>query len=399
MATITATGVTPTNLTDYLNSLNALFQTALGTNLNLDPETPQGQIIGQLAFALSQYDEYVIDTVNSTSMSTAIGQQIDALAAALGIIRNAASSTEVDVQLTGVPGTYIPLGTKASDTQGNKFYLKENVTLGSNGQGAGIMVATVTGPVIVNAGTLNQIVDVVPGWETITNVQAGDTGQNQEKDLTFKNRYNASVAINSVTPTQAIRAALLAIPTVKQAIVPENFTSAPVTQDGVVLPPHSIAPVVIGGTDEEVGTAIGLKKTIGCDTSGTSTYTYTDPSSPVGKVINFYRATSVPIKISLSIRKFPNFLGNGVELIKENLVAYFNGTFQASPGFVTSGQLIGQDVIYTRMFTPINQIVGHEVVSLQIAKVGGSLSNADIPILLTEIATLDESDIDVQVVP
>lgn len=385
MAIINETGVVPTTLTEYVTLLQQKFISIFGSLLKLDPETPQGQIIGELSLSFEELDEAIVDCVNASNIFKAIGQQLDALTAALGITRRSATATEVDVQLTGVPATFIPAGTKAKDSNGNQFALEVGVTLSGGGTGTGTMKALQTGPIVVNPNTLTQVVDVVPGWETINNSAAGETGQNEELDPAYLSRYEQSVRINSVTPVGSVKAALLALSTVQQAEVVENDESSNITVQGLVIPPKSLSAIVIGGTDQEVGTAIGQKKTTGCATNGTSSYVYTDPSTPVPKTIYFYRATAVPVKISLNITLEPRFPSGGDAMIKANLLAYF------------AKFTIGQDVVYTRLFTPINLVPGFEINSFQIGKVSGAFGTTDIPIVLTEIATLDISNIDIVV--
>ncbi len=88
MAKIQAAGIESTPLTDYKQAIEALFTNAFGADFNLDPETAQGQMIGQLAFTLTQIDNAMVDMFNATDIYSATGKQIDYIASNLGIYRH-----------------------------------------------------------------------------------------------------------------------------------------------------------------------------------------------------------------------------------------------------------------------------------------------------------------------
>ena len=54
MATLTAAGITPTDLTGYVERLEQALMNALGADLNLAPETPQGQLAGEFGLVFAR---------------------------------------------------------------------------------------------------------------------------------------------------------------------------------------------------------------------------------------------------------------------------------------------------------------------------------------------------------
>lgn len=396
MAEINNDGITSTQLSEYVSSINDIFINVFGDSFNTDPETRQGQLIGFLAQALETSDNSIIDMFNGTVIYTAIGLQIDYLASNLDIFRKAAINTEVNVILTGVNGTVIPAGTLAEDTSGNKFTLKEEVTI-SSGAANGIMVAQNEGEITVLAGTLTKIIDVISGWETINNPTDGITGTPTETDTQFRNRYLDSVKANSISQIGSIKANLLEIEDVQDAIVVQNDEDDPVAIDNVSINGHTIACVLFGGSDQDIINAIGIKKPVGVPTQGDISGFYTDPSYYTNLAINFYRASQVDIQIELNITTNSNFPSDGINQIKQNIVDYFNGTFEVSPGYETGGYGIAENVIYSRLYTPINQVIGYEVNSFLLGRLGDTLVAADTIIDLTEIATIDSTNISITV--
>jgi uncharacterized phage protein gp47/JayE len=396
MAEINNNGIESTQLSEYVADINEIFTKVFGDSFNTDPETRQGQLIGFLAQALETSDNSIIDMFNATVIYTAVGLQIDYLASNLDIFRKAAINTEVNVVLTGVNGTIIPAGTLAEDTSGNKFTLKEEVTI-SSGTANGIMVAQDEGEITVLAGTLTKIIDVIAGWETINNPTDGITGTPTETDTQFRNRYLDSVKTNSISQIGSIKANLLEIEDVQDAIVVQNDEDDPVVIDNVSINGHTIACVLFGGSDQDIIDAIGIKKPVGVPTQGNISGFYTDSSYYTNLAINFYRASQVDIEIELNITTNSNFPSDGINQIKQNIVDYFNGTFEVSPGYQTGGYGIADDVIYSRLYTPINQVIGHEVNSYLLGRLGDTLVAADTIIDLTEIATIDSTNINITV--
>lgn len=397
MAEITQTGINSTQLSEYITQINDIFTNVFGSNFNTDPETSQGQLIGFLAQAFEVSDNSIIDMFNATLILTAMGQQIDYLASNLEIFRKDAINTEVVVDLTGVNGTIIPAGSLSQDTAGNKFELKDEVTI-SGGSISGIMVAQEAGSIFVGSGTLTKIISAIVGWETINNPTDGITGTPAETDTQFRQRYLETVKINSISQVASIKGKLLEVADIQDALVIQNDEDDPVIIDNVSINGHTIACVALGGSDQDIIDAIGVKKPVGIPTQGDITGTYTDPAYYTDLTINFYRAVPLEIEIQLQLKTFSNFPSDGVAQIRQNIVDYFAGTFEVSPGFQTGGYGIADNVIYSRLFTPINQVAGHEVQSYLLGPKGGTLIVGDTDIDLTEIATILTTDIQITVV-
>ena len=87
MARVTAQGIEPTTLQGYIEALEAAFRSALGSDLDLAPETPQSQLIGTLALTLAEAEEALVAVANGMSRSRALGVQLDDLGSLLGILR------------------------------------------------------------------------------------------------------------------------------------------------------------------------------------------------------------------------------------------------------------------------------------------------------------------------
>ena len=398
MATINTSGVIPTSLTEYITLLNNVFTSVFGMSFNTNPETPQGQLIGLLAFSLSQVDNSIVDAIAGTVMSTAAGEQQDNIASNIGIERKEAVNTEVICQLTGVAGTVITAGAQAADLDNRVYSLKESVTIPAGLTVDGVMVAQIGGSLVADANTVTKIITSIAGWETINNAAAGIVGQSVETNSQFYRRYNISIPRNSRTQISSIRTALLEIEDVRQALVQDNDQDTPQTFKGVVIPAHSVSCYVLGGVNQDIFNAIGIKKPTGVPYNGNIVGTYDDSSTYTFLDVAFFRAIEIPISINLTIRLQNGFPSGGIDQIKQNIIDYFDGSFSDGSGSYFPAQQIAQNVFWSRLFTPINAVPKHEAVMLTIGRSGDPLASADIEILLSELATIALADIAITVI-
>ncbi len=368
MANVTNTGVTPTTLTQYVGLLETAFRAAFGEGLNVDPETPQGQLIGLLALRFAESDEAVVNVGNATSIFRANGQQIDNLATILRVRRSDAQRSQVTVTITGVPSTLVESGTRASTTSGDLFIFDDDVQIPASGTINATMFSVETGAIAAAAGTLINIVDVVPGWETITNAAAATPGRNQQNDPTYRTDYFDRVGRNALVIVEAIAAVIAEVEGVTDQQVFENDTAAPVTVQNVTLPANSILSIVEGGADLDIAQAIRMSKTIGIPTTGTTTV---DAPHPAGfnTPISFTRVGLVPLDINMTIQAGAGFPANGLNLIKERITQYFAGTMpiENQQLFENDGLQIGETLNLFRLYTPINSVPGHNVMALEMA--------------------------------
>ena len=136
----------------------------------------------------------------------------------------------------------------------------------------------------------------------------------------------------------------------------ENNTE---TTDAFGTPRQFIWIVVEGGEDLEIATAIYNTVAGGIGTRGNQNITVQDEDGQQ-YIINFDRPTYVDVNIEIEYVRLENFPNNGEDLIKDALVARGNQ------------YLINEDLIYSRLYTPINSVQGVQVDSLT---VNGGMSN------------------------
>lgn len=278
--TLDASGLTTKTLAEVTSELNTAFETAYGADINLDPSTPDGQIIGIFAQAVVDTLELLTNIYNSFDPDLAVGTTLDERLALNGIQRQAGTHTvtnitvvtSASVSLTGVDEDEDNAYT-VSDDAGNEFELLESVDL-SAGTNALAFRAVEPGAVLTTPNTITTPVTIVLGVTSVNNPSAYTTlGLDEETDATVKVRRQASVSLAAQGFHDAMVAALLNVDGVTDAIVLENTST---TTDGDGIPAHSIWVIVDGsGADADVADAIYKKRSAGCGMKGDEEYDIT----------------------------------------------------------------------------------------------------------------------------
>jgi len=384
---VSSTGFNRKRLNQLLDELNSEVKSIFGENFNVSPESPDGQINGVISESNANLWEIAEEAYNAFNPKAAAGTTLSNLVQLNGITRLAATRSHVELTLTGDSGTVIPEGSliSTSDT-GDELSTDVSVTI--DGTGNAIVQATALefGPITMLAGTITEIDNPVTGWDTVNNTADAIEGTNEESDPDLRARRQRSVARDAQAIIDGIQSAVENIDNVTQALVLENDTDA---VDANGLPAHSFQVVVSGGADIDVADIIWLKKPAGIQAFGDITEQIID-SQGVSHDISFSRPTAVTIYVEVTLTTFAEYPANGDDLIKQAIVDYANGDLIENRSFALS-----DDVIYTRFYTPINSVVGHEIDDLQISISSPASGTANIAIAVDEIADFQIANITV----
>ena len=285
-----------------------------GNNFSVAPETPQGQIIGIMALALSEADEALVSAMNNLFVETASGVWLDYLGSLLSIRRRPETYTTVSVTVRGTPGTLIRQGWRARTNTGDIFQSTNSAVIPDNGTVNINMRCTVPGPVAVHRGEINYPVDEPQGIarDGVRNNDVGIPGQFVETD----NNYRRRLQLASSPAASGSYGALIASLSIEGAThirIEENATGAVTSppRQGRTIAAHSIMCIVNGLVPSAIATAIVRGKTLGTGLSGSAIH---------GGVV-YQQAALVPLKITVTTRANDRlFPGNGEAQIKEQII-------------------------------------------------------------------------------
>lgn len=327
-----STGVVLPTDAAILSGVQTDYDTAFGGGLNPALSTPQGQLASSTTAIISEKNSEIAYMVNQVDPQYSSGRWQDGIGRIYFMTRLPATSTAVQCTLGGLPGTVIPVGTFAKDTNSNTYALLGTVTIGAGSTITSSWQNIAFGPIACPAGTLTQVFQQISGWDTITNPADGVPGADVETPAEFEQRRQNSVAINARGSVQAIQASVFDVADVLDVYVIDNPSGNTVLKGSTnySLAPHSLYVAAVGGTDAAIANAIWLKKDVGCSYNGNTSVEVDDtlnyePPYPSYQV-TFNRPTSTPVLFAVSIVNSTTNPSNIVALIQAAVVAHFNGT-------------------------------------------------------------------------
>lgn len=373
---VTSAGIAAPSFAEVLDYYQTQAKSIFGQDVNLDPDTQDGQLISIFAAALSDVNAEAINVYSAYNPQSAIGVALDSAVKTNGIARRAATHSTADVTLSGANGTVITDGT-VRDADGNEWSLPPSVTI----VGTSVTVTatcTKAGAIEAAANTITTIGTPTAGWTSVTNVSAATPGVNAQTDAELRQQQAISTMQPSLSLWEGILGAVGAINDVVSVGGINNDTSS-TSAEGI--PAHAIALVVYGGDADTIGETIFLEKSAGVPTYGSTSVTYTDRYGNANTV-NFTRPTAVPISVAITISQNPGYTSAEVELIKSRIASYINGLG------------IGVDVNVSRVLSNVIKTDDGTVdtfFNVTALSVNGSTTSVTVD--WDEMATCDEDDI------
>jgi uncharacterized phage protein gp47/JayE len=378
-------------LPDIKDEIEDDYRNIAGNDVNLDPQSTQGQEVAIWSNSISDFWQELENLYNSFDPNAAFGIPLDRLVAINGIKRKPATYSTSVITITGTSGTIIPAGSSVASslTQGKIFTSLEDVTIPISGTLDNIFQSNEIGEITAPAGSLNIIETPVLGWSSAINNADASLGSDNETDSALRFRRAQSTALAATNIIDSLYSALFSINSVLDAVIFNNPTNV-TSPEGV--PAHRYMPIIDGGLDDEIANAIYLNHTTGDKSFGSVIVPYLNSR---GQQINveFERPIDVDIYVELTISTTSQFPSDGEDQIKQAIVDYGRGEFTQDN--CDDGFKISEDVIYSRLFTPINSVCGHDVVQLLIGTTPSPALTGNIPINFNEISRWDVSRIEI----
>lgn len=401
MASLTATGYSLQTQNDWF-AQERQFYLDIDPLWNLDPSTPDGLKMAHDSEIFYALDETLQQAHNSKDPNKAKGNDLDIVCSLTGTIRSSGSRSSVQLTFTATPGTVILSGNRfESITTGSRWATDQTVTADALGTATVNATCTVVGPTQADEDTITRIVDVVAGLASVTNSDPATPGADAQRDEQLRVTRATAVGKPGNNQIDSMIGQLFGVPGVRRVKVYENDTniSAVSPDNPYGLPRHSIAPIIDGGTDDDVAMAIYLKKNPGSTLHQAGTpfeVEVTSPKYPTNKkLIRASRPIYVDMLMVIDITNDGSLPPNADQLIKEAVMEYAAGDLiPADVGFKISGFDIGESVPYSTMFTPINKVIGsygNSFVTLML--LNGASSNVTID--YNEMSRWTESNITV----
>lgn len=387
---VLSTGFAKKTRQTIIDEVVAALKADISPNLNTEPTSVLGQIIGVLADQISQDWDVLEEVYLSQYPDSSADASLDGVGSITGATRLPATASTVTLICTGDDATALPVGRQARVPNGGIFETTAAATLalaaawapatyysvgdivrndspenvyvcaiagtsagagGPTGTGTAIVdgaatwrfvgdgeayatvaaEATETGPTVALAYQVTEIVTAVSGWDSVNNLADATTGTDIETDAAFRARRENLLTVSGKGTVDTIRAKLLLVDGVSEAFVFENVTDV---TDGNGVPPHAIECVVLGGTDADVAQAIFDDKPAGIATYGQDITEVVVDSQGTSHTINASRADPIEMFLAITVVTDGNYPADGDTQVAAQLKALGD----------TLG--IGDDVIY-----------------------------------------------------
>lgn len=319
----TADGIQVQTFQEIYDELAEGYREIYGEDINLEPDSPDGQRVGIEAQARLDLQTYGLTLYQQLDPNFAIGVALNRLIKLSGITRRPPARSQVDVTVTTDRPLTLPADYAVEDDLGQVWTTLSSVDL-VNGANTVTLFAENFGAVEADANTITEPVTVVIGVQSVTNPLAAQVGRDEETDEELRIRRNRSLENPATSTTGGLFTALGDLPGVTDLAVYENDQDTTDTERNIT--PHTIWPVVEGGAVDDIIEAIAKNKTGGTGIKGTVEGTYNEtlfkPNGDEYIIIHelrFDRPTDVPLFVRATItRKDPNVPAD-LELIKQLL--------------------------------------------------------------------------------
>ena len=314
---ITAAGITANDYAQNLALLQADFLSIYGSDTYLGNDSQDGQWLGTLAQAFTDFGAACVAMYNAFSPATAQGNGLSSGVKINGLKRLVPTASTATVTLTGRANFVVTNG-QCIDTAGYVWALPASVTIGAGGTVSVLATCTTLGAIVAGIGAINGINTPQYGWQSVTNAAAATLGNPVETDAALRIRQSASVAAPSQTIFEGIVATLENLQGVTRVRGYENNTNG--TVNGVNA--NSLYFVVEGtATSTAINTAIASKITPGVPTQGSATTTITDSVGST-RVIAHDIPTEVTLTMVLTITPLNGWSSATKAVIQAALTAY-----------------------------------------------------------------------------
>ncbi|HII3734647.1 baseplate J/gp47 family protein [Pasteurella canis] len=378
MAKLVESGIVIERLDSILERIEQGFKRIYGQNINVAPDTPDGQMIGILGQIKVDLEELAEDVYKQLDPDLATGAWLEQRVAYAGLVRRKASYSYLrSVILTGDP--YAEINSLiVSDTNKVRWVLDQKVTLNESGSARVDFRSEELGAFSLNANTQLTIETITLGLNSVTTSVDAEIGIEEETDSQLRQRFAKSRAKNATNSAEAIEGGIGDLADVKQVIVLENNTSQ---TDNIGIPSHSINVVVEGGNETDIAQVIYKNKGAGIGLQGQTSVNLMINGKQ--RTIKFDKATPVDVHISMTLVRYEDFTEIDKDEVKRMLS---NVKFK-----------IGEDVSLSRLYSPINTVGGFWVKSLKIGRSSGALNAENIIIQPRELARIQRANIQIEV--
>jgi len=305
--TINENGLLIDEFSTIYNSLADKFKLIYGQDINLEQNSPDGQLLGIITNEIYDLQTLILHIYNSFDPDLAQGVELNKLLKLIAQTRRASTKSIVDITIVANANVTLPADYTIIDENKQEWIINAETTLIS-GTNIVSFNAVNFGAIEASANTINDVVTVFPEITSVNNALPAEVGRDEESDVLLRIRRNNLLSVNSTSTIAGIYSKLFLLDTVTDAVIYENATD---TYDALKdLNAHTLWCIVDGGSIDEITKIIATDKTIGTDLKGTVSNNYVEiflkadgTTRALTHIVKFDRPTEIPLYIKLTVSK------------------------------------------------------------------------------------------------
>lgn len=394
---MTSTGFKPKRLRDLLDETMADIRAITDEDgqavfINEKDDSIIGQFNAIVCEQLADCWQQAYAASTQFDPLNAFGVALRSLVQLNGIVPAYGSATKINVTLSGTSGTVVPAGSQISDVNANTiFSLNSDVIIGSAGTGTGVATCNTLGEINPANNTIIQILTPVYGWHNVTNTSVAVLGDDPETDNQLHIKQQRETSNTSYSQVDALYAGITNLAGVDYVRIYQNWT---LETDDKGIPAKTIAAVVDGGDTDAIANVMWLKAPMLSNYAGNLEHPVTMfDRFGLAYQITFYRPEKVPVYIDLdiTITDASIYPADAYDQIKQNIIDYAAYGLNSSNGFPP-----GSPVIYSRLYTPINEVPGFKINHLYIGTSASPTGTSDLEMSWLQVAEFTADNINIE---
>ena len=305
--TINENGLLIDEFSTIYNRLADKFKLIYGQDINLEQNSPDGQLLGIITNEIYDLQTLILHIYNSFDPDLAQGVELNKLLKLIAQTRRASTKSIVDITIVANANVTLPADYTIIDENKNEWVINAETTLIA-GTNIVSFNAVNFGAIEASANTINDVVTVFPEIISVNNTLPAEVGRDEESDVLLRKRRNNLLSVNSNSTIAGVYSKLFLLDTVTDAVIYENATD---TYDALKdLNAHTLWCIIDGGSIDEITKIIATDKTIGTDLKGTVSNNYVEiflkadgTTRALTHIVKFDRPTEIPLYIKLTVSK------------------------------------------------------------------------------------------------